>query len=262
VRSKSDKALKIAAGTWFLFAIIGQWMFVLYITMHYGGTAISGDYARIGPTTITGVKDNDLFGNLMFAGHIVMGAIVTFGGAMQLIPWLRSSAISFHRWNGRIFLITAVLLSVGSLYLLWIRESYFTLYGATGGSLNALLVIGCGYLAYHYIRGGNITAHRRWALRTYIAMNGVWFFRVGIMIWIIINQSPAGMTEKLDGPFDIFMAFANFAVPLLILEVYLRVSENGGPRAKTAMAIALAIITLMMGAGIAAVIAFMWLPHF
>ncbi len=41
----------------------------------------------------------------------------------------------------------------------------------------------CAAMALHYALARNIDAHKRWALRTFIVVSGVWFFRVGLMLW-------------------------------------------------------------------------------
>jgi hypothetical protein len=73
--SVADKALKAAAGRWFLVAGIGQWAF---LDMAY----VPGD---------TG-------GSLALAAHTLLAAVIAFGVAMQLIPQIRARAISVHRW--------------------------------------------------------------------------------------------------------------------------------------------------------------------
>ena len=42
--SLADKALRGAATTWFLAAVIGQWIFVYYVAAFYGGAAVQGDF--------------------------------------------------------------------------------------------------------------------------------------------------------------------------------------------------------------------------
>ncbi len=38
-------------------------------------------------------------------------------------------------------------------------------------------------MALRYALARNIDAHKRWAVRTFIVVSGVWFFRVGLMLW-------------------------------------------------------------------------------
>ena len=200
-------------------------------------------------------------GNAMFAAHILMAVIITFGGAFQLVPLIQRRARAWHRWNGRLFIATALLLAVGGLYLVWVRDAILNLTGAIAISINALLIIVFAVLALRDARAGQMASHRRWALRTFLMVNGVWFFRVGFMAWIILNQGPVGSTENLDGPFDTVWAFANYLLPLVVLELYLRTQDRAGTRGKYAMAVGLVVLTMLMGVGIFGTYLFMWQPY-
>ena len=71
-------------------------------------------------------------------------------------------------------------------------------------------------LAWRHARARNVAMHRRWALRTFVLVSGVWFFRVGMMLWIFLNGGPVGIGEKFDGPFIMFWSFANYLLPLAV----------------------------------------------
>ncbi len=256
-----DSVLDRVTVFWFLTALIGQWLFVYYIIAHYGGNLVQGDLESWNNTTLKGHVSGDSMGNAMFAAHVFMAAIITFGGTLQLIPQIRRRAISLHKWNGRLFILMAFLMAFGGLYLIWIRDATLTLVGSLGTSLNAVLIIIFAGMAIKTVRFGNIVAHRRWALRTFLMVNGVWFFRVGMMAWIIINQGPAGSTENLDGPFDMVWAFANFLIPLFILEIYFITQKKSTSIGKYLMAVGLFIFTIIMGIGIFGAFAFMWKPY-
>lgn len=258
---KADKALDMAAIFWFLVALMGQWLFVYYIIVHFGGAAIKGDTESWNDSTISGHVPGDTIGNIVFAMHIFMAAVITFGGTLQLIPQLRKRALNLHRWNGRIFIFTAYIMAIGGLYLVWVRGATLSLNGAWAITLNAAAILIFASLAIRTARAGNITAHRKWALRLYLMVNGVWFFRIGFMAWIMINQGPVGSTENLDGPFDLFWSYANFLLPLAVLELYFYTQNRAGTKGKYAMAGILFLLTLLMGLGIVAAFLFMWKPY-
>lgn len=257
----ANTALKASATSWFVVAVIGQWLFVYYMAAHYGGAAISGNLEDWASTSLKGHVPGDIAGNLFFSAHILLAVVLTFGGALQIVPQIRNNARDFHRWNGRLFLLSAFLISFGGLYLVWVRSSTTTHLGAIAISLNALLILVFGALAWRNAAARQFVAHRRWALRTFIAVSGVWFFRVGFMAWILINQGPVGSTSNLDGPFDKFWAFANFLLPLAILEIYLRVRTTAGSTGKYALTAALGVLTIMTAGGIFAAFLFLWRPH-
>jgi len=119
----ADTALKASAGLWFLVAVIGQWAFLYYIVAFYGPSTLQGHFQAWSKNTFLfkGYVAGDTAGNLAFAAHALLAAVIAFGGALQLIPQIRARAISVHRWNGRLFLLTALAVSIAGLYLVWVR---------------------------------------------------------------------------------------------------------------------------------------------
>ncbi len=258
----ADTALKAAAGFWFLVAVIGQWAFLYYIVAFYGPSTLQGNFQAWLKNTFLfkGYVAGDTPGNLAFAAHALLAAVIAFGGALQLIPQIRARAISVHRWNGRLFLLTALAVSVSGLYMEWVRGASANMVGAVGISINVVLIILFAGLAWRSALRREISTHRRWALRTYIVANGQWFARVGIFAWIIVNRGPVGMTAKWDGPFNYFWFFGCYLLPLAVLELYLRAKESAGPSGRFAMAGGLVVLTALMGVGIFGVATFMWRP--
>lgn len=262
LNSVANDALEAAAWSWFLVAVIGQWAFLYYIVAFYGPSTLQGHFQAWSKNTFLfkGYVAGDTAGNLLFAGHVLVAAVIAFGGAIQLIPQIRTRAIAVHRWNGRLFLLTALAVSIGGLYLVWVRGGFPSIVGALALSLNAVLIIVFAGLAWRSALRREISTHRRWALRTYVVANAQWFARVGIFAWIIVNQGPVGMTAKWDGPFNYFWFFGCDLLPLAVLELYLRAKESAGPSGRFAMAGGLVVLTALMGVGIFGVATFMWRP--
>ena len=258
----ADTALKATAGLWFLVAVIGQWAFLYYIVAFYGRSTLTGNFQAWSKNTFLfkGYVAGDTAGNLAFAAHALLAAVIAFGGAIQLIPQIRARAISVHRWNGRLFLLTALAVSIDGLYLVWVRGDLQSMVGALALSLNAVLIIVFAALAWRSALRREISTHRRWALRTYLVANAQWFARVGIFAWIIVNRGPVGMTAMWDGPFNYFWFFGCYLLPLAVLELYLRAKESAGPSGRFAMAGGLVVLTALMGVGIFGIATFMWRP--
>ncbi len=129
-------------------------------------------------------------------------------------------------------------------------------------SLNAILIMACAAMAVRHAMARQLAIHRRWALRLFLVVSGVWFFRVFLMLWLTLWQGPAGFDpETFTGPFLTFLAFGQYLVPLSVLEVYLRVRESGGTASRFVVAGSLAFISMAMGLGIFAATLGMWLPR-
>ncbi|GLQ88263.1 DUF2306 domain-containing protein [Dyella flagellata] len=256
-------ALRAAAAFWLGVAVLGQLLFAFYVVDFYGRTAMRGHWQEWNTVLAAGYIRGDTLGNTALVAHLLCAVAVMLSGAAQLVPLVRRRWPRFHRWNGRFFLISAMIASLGGVYMIWARHvAGGDLIGRLSGSLNALLILGFAGLALKHARGRRFDVHRRWALRLFLAVSGVWFFRVGLMFWIAVNHGPVGFDPKtFTGPFLSFLGFAEYLLPLSVLQLYFVAEKSRKASAKFAMAGGLVTLTLMMGVGIAAAFAFLWLPH-
>lgn len=253
----ADRALKASAASWFVVAVAGQWLFAVYVIAYFGGTAARGQWDLWSKTLPHGIVAGDPIGNVALAIHLLLAAVITIGGPLQLIPQVRRRAPRFHRWNGRVYMATAFVISLAGLYMVWTRGVLGPLSNAVAISINALLIMACAVLALRCALARDFEAHRRWALRLFLVVAGVWFFRVGLMFWIVVNQGPVGVGDELEGPFALILAYAQYLVPLAVLELYFRAKSAS---ARLATAAVLFVCTAMTAVGVAAAGAFMWLP--
>lgn len=253
-RTVADTLLRNAAAFWLFAALAGQWAFLYYIAAFYGTSTFSGNFEmwnRLAALGRTPYVAGDMGGNIAFAAHALGAGIVAFGGALQLIPQVRHHAPRFHRWNGRVFLVTVIALSLSGFYLVWVRGTSPSTIDGISTSINGLLILTFAALAYHYARARNIVVHRRWAMRLYLVSNAQWFLRVGVFGYFVINRM-LGTEAAFSDPFLRFWTFGCYLVPLLVLEIYLRAKDSGSAFHKGAVAGALVVLTLMMSVGIVA----------
>jgi len=256
----SSAVLDAAARLWFTTALLGQWAFLYYIAGFYDAATLRGDFALWNKNThlLKGYVAGDTAGNLAFAFHVLLAAIVTFGGALQLISQSRPRLHSVHRWNGRLFLLTALGGALSGLYMIWVRGSRANLTAGLATSLDAALIIAFAVLAWRAARARAFTVHRRWALRTYIVASGVWFQRVGIFGWTTLDPRAVGMTKAFDGWFDLTWAFGCYLLPLAVLELYLHVKDRGGTRSRYIVAGGILLLTAVTAFGSYAAYMFVW----
>ena len=258
----ADGALRAAGRFWFVVAVSGQLMFVYYILALYGRATVDGNLATWGTVMPKGYVVGDGLGNLLLMSHVLLAAVITLGGAIQLIPQVRMIAPTFHRWNGRVYVATAVFMSLGGFYLVWVRGGVGSFVHHLGVSANGLAILICAALALRAAMARRFDSHRRWALRLFLVVSGVWFFRVGLMLWLFVNKGPVGFDPKtFEGPFLNVLAFAEFLLPLAVLEMYLRAQDRGGNMRRLVVAGGLTVLTLAMGVGIGIATMGMWLPR-
>lgn len=253
--------LNKSAQIWFVIAMLGQMIFVAYIIGFYWLTAMQGDFSRWTEVLPQGLIDGDLSGNISLAAHVILAAIITFSGPLQLIPAVRRAAPKFHHWNGRVYLFTALIMSVSGLYMVWTRGTAGDWVQHYAVSLNGVLILIFALLALKHAIARNIFVHRRWALRLFMVVSGVWCYRVGLMFWLTVNQGPVGIDfETHTGPFLYFLSFASFLVPLASLELYFRAQDTSNNTLRWCVSILISMITLAMLIGIAVATMGMWFP--
>lgn len=207
-----------------------------------------------------GLVEGDLRGNIFFASHVFLAFVITFGGPLQLIPQVRSRFPRFHHWNGRVYLTTAFVISIGALYLVLARGTA-DLSGLMANILNALLIMGFAVMALRHAIKREIDIHRRWALRLFMVVGGVWFFRIMMSLWLTVNKGPLWIdVATFTGPPVTFMNFACYLLPLVLLEIYMWVQDKGNDRAKMGTALGLFVLIGAMGIGIMTTALIFWLP--
>lgn len=258
----ANTALNVSARFWFGVAVLGQLLFACYVLVFYGGALAKGNLALWNKVLPHGYVPGDTAGNLAIAVHMLMAVVITVGGAVQLVPQVRARAPRLHRVNGRVYVLFAVIASITGLYMVWVRGSLGALAQHLAISLNAVLIMLCAFMAVRHARARNLAVHRRWALRLFLVVSGVWFFRVGLAFWIFLHQGPVGFDPvTFQGPFLVFLTFAQTLVPLAVLELYLWAQQRAGAAARMATAAAIAALAVAMGVGIFAAFLMLWRPH-
>jgi uncharacterized membrane protein len=255
-------ALRWAAAAWLLVALLGQGIFITYVVTLYGGAAWAGDLTGWNKVMPRGYVPGDTAGNVVLGLHLLVTVAILSGGALQLLPTLRHVAPRVHRWVGRGYLASAVLMSVGGLFLVWTRGEPARLGQHLGISVNALLILAFAGLALRAARARRIDEHRRWALRLYVSVLGVWFFRLGLTLWLLIHRAPVGFdADTFSGPFLTALSFAQSLVPLAALELVLRAQRSARPGVQLAAAAGLLLLTVLTAAGIGSATMMLWWPR-
>jgi hypothetical protein len=261
-RRAARAALGASGVLWFIPAAIGQWIFAYYIAVQYGATAFSGNLAAWNDVMVNGIIPGDLFGNIALMIHMAIAFVITIGGTLQLMPFVRNRAPTFHRWNGRVYIVIALLTSVAALYMTWTRDQIGTMSSHIAISINAVLIMVFALMAWRTAMARRFDVHQRWAMRTFMVVSGVWFLRVLYGMSIMLAQGrPPGVGENMDGPTDLVFSFASYLLPLALLELYFRAKRSTSPVAQFATA---GIVTLAAGAtalGVVGAMMVFWLPR-
>lgn len=259
---RAKAALNAAAASWFVVAVLGQMMFVVYLFGFYGRTAVQGNLNAWNDVIPHGFVAGATAHNLSIAMHIAFAALIQIAGAAQLITGVRHRFPTFHHWNGRVYLVSACLMSLGGLAMVWSGSSVGDLAQHIAISILAILILVCAAMVLRNALARRFAVHRRWALRLFLVVSGVWFFRLALSFWIVVNQGPAGFDpDTFSGPTLTFIAFAEYLIPLAVLELYFRAQASHSSPLRIAMAASLGVLTLLTAAGVVTASMLLWLPN-
>lgn len=254
-------ALKFAASSWFVVAMFGQWVFAAYVLVLYGRATLTGNSEGWNAVMKRGYVPGDMLGNLVVALHVAFAFMVMAAGAVQLIPSVRRRWPRFHRWLGRVYLSAVLLMCIGGAVMITTRNAPDQPIMVAAQLLNVLLVVAFAAQALRHAVARHLDVHRHWAMRLYLAASAAWFFRIGLMFWLLVNGGPVGFDPKtFSGPFITFLAFAQYLLPLGLLELYLR-AQRAGTLQRWSMAVVLMLSALVTGTGIAGATMALWLPR-
>lgn len=257
-----SRALNFSASAWVATALVGQWIFAFYILVVFMLPLAAGTPENISPARlITGYVQGDTLGNLMLFAHLVPAFVLMSSGILQLLPVLRRRYPVFHRWNGRVFLSLGLAGALTGLYLTWGRGTRLSDIGAIGITLNGLLIpVAIGF-AWYFARQRRFDQHMRWAIHSFILVNGVWSFRLYLMGWYLLHQGPYGNNRTLDGPADLAFSFLCYALPMLLAELFFWARRHPRGRGIWLVTGVLSLGCLATAGCVVAATAMMWGPR-
>jgi uncharacterized membrane protein len=155
--------------------------------------------------------------------HVLPGGVFLILAPLQFSSRIRNRYIRFHRWSGRILVLTAVVAAIAGLYFGLLMP-----YGGPGevtaiaffGGL-FLVAVSRGFLA---IRRGQVARHREWMIRAFAIAIGISTVRIvsGLLDFAL---TPAGLR-----PPDLFALslWTGWAITLGAGELWIRYTRAYG----------------------------------
>ena len=200
---------------------ISAGLFGLYILAFYAAALFSGNME----------KWNDILPGLYQPGssaatsgiglHFATGGIILLLGSIQLIEAIRVRYSIFHRWVGRVYVVSCLLAAAGGLTFIFIKGTIGGMVMDVGFSLYGILMLIAGVQTIRHARAGRIEKHRAWALRLYALAIGSWLYRMDYGFWFML-AGKLGHLENFEGPFDRVMSFFFYLPNLLVAEMFIR----------------------------------------
>jgi len=102
---------------------------------------------------------------LALYAHLLGGSIALAIGPFQLLARLRASHLNWHRWMGRVYLVSVLFGGLGGLRLAVVSQA--GLVAHSGFVALAIVWLVTAARGYQRIRMGDDVDHRRWMIRNY-----------------------------------------------------------------------------------------------
>lgn len=156
---------------------------------------------------------NQMLWVMMIRVHIILAIIALLTGPLGIIKRLRLNSLTFHRWNGRVYVLSIVLNFIAGLYV-----SFF----ATGGwpstigflILNTLWLI-TTILGYIYIKRKDVLRHSQWIIRSFFLS----FANMIIYIMVAITHNGLDLSYDLSYTIAVWLCWI---FSLAIAEIVIR----------------------------------------
>ncbi|SER56397.1 DUF2306 domain-containing protein [Psychrobacillus sp. OK032] len=145
--------------------------------------------------------------------HIVLAVISLLTGPLGVVKRLRVKSKQFHRWNGRVYILSIILNFIPGVYV-----SFF----ATGGwpSIIGFLILntlwlGTTILGYKYIKRKNVILHSQWMIRSFFLS----FANMTIYVLVTITHQLMDFSYKNSYTLAVWLCWV---LNLLIAEFIVR----------------------------------------
>lgn len=119
----------------------------------------------------------------VFLAHVIAASVALLLGGFQFIPNLRARALPVHRWIGRVSVLAILVGGVSGL-IIGVNAVGGPI-AAFGFTALALAWLGSTGVALWYVRTGNITAHRRWMIRSFALTFAAVTLRIYLPIFVL-----------------------------------------------------------------------------
>ena len=224
-------------------------LFGLYILAFYAAALYEGNMQRWNEV-LPGLYNKSSVATTSGIGlHFAAGGIILVLGSLQLINGVRVRFPAFHRWVGRLYIVSSLLAAVGGLAFILLKGTIGGPIMDLGFSLYGVLMFIAAIQTYRHAVARRLDTHRAWALRLYALAIGSWLYRMDYGFWLLLTDG-LGHTRQFTGPFDIVMFFFFYIPNLLVAEAFIRARNyKASPvlRFSASFILLLATIFLLVG---------------
>ena len=150
--------------------------------------------------------------------HIVPGVLFMVLGPLQLSRTIRSKHLAFHRWSGRLFLVSSLIIATSALIMSF-RMSIGGANEIAATTFFALLFVFCLTKAFVHIRRREILLHREWMIRG---------FAIGLGVATVRPIVGAFFAARRLSPHEFFGAafWLGFIINLIAAEAWINYTRS------------------------------------
>ncbi len=139
--------------------------------------------------------ENESLWVLMIRIHILLAIISLVTGPLGIVKRIRVKSLTFHRWNGRIYVLSIVLNYIPGLYVAFFATGGWL--STTGFLILNTIWITTTLLGISYIKKRQILAHSQWMVRSFFLSFA------NMTIYIIVASLHQGISLSYDTSYTI-----------------------------------------------------------
>jgi uncharacterized membrane protein len=166
--------------------------------------------------------------------HVIPGVLFAVLGPLQFVRRVRIQHSWWHRWSGRLVVLTGMVIAISGLAL-----GFTTALSYAGWAETAPIVVFAPLLlfallkAVAYIRSGEVAQHREWMIRAFaigVSAGTVRVISFAVALSHAARQAPRAVIPSLF--------WAGFLLSLAAGEAWIRYSRTAGERERSFAAMA------------------------
>jgi uncharacterized membrane protein len=162
--------------------------------------------------------------------HVILGGLYVAFAPFQLVRRIRRRWPGYHRWAGRLLVVTGLAAGVCALFMAWVIPFagwWSRIILGFFGILFCLALV----RAYLYIRAGRVALHREWMIRAFALGLAPALDRlivVPAVTVLVIANDIADPTPAQVAPIAVVSFTLAFTLNAMVAEVWIRATRRRG----------------------------------
>lgn len=140
--------------------------------------------------------------------HLVGAAFMAMAGAFQLVKYIRKEHPVFHRWVGRLYIVSSLIASIGALIFIFTKGDYGGKPADYAFGTYGIIFLTSGTMTYYYAYRREFLWHKLWAWRLYSLSLAAWMYRFDYYWWELLfgkGEDSWLHSENFQAGFDIWI---------------------------------------------------------